>query len=112
LRYHLGDRATEKVFAMAGEAAFRKALQRYVTEKRSVFRADKPDQEVTLNPGNPKKSLEYYYQIRSNIIHRGKAVVRDHDQIKDSLEELLNIFHYTLDSAFNESAGEMKTVMA
>ena len=112
LRYHLGDKVTEKVFAMAGEDAVREALQRYVTGKRSVFRADKPgDQVLTLDPGDPKKSLDYYYQIRSNLVHRGKAVMQDHDRIYASLEELLNIFRYVLDSAFKESAGETKTVL-
>ncbi len=113
LRYDLGDdRATAKVFAMASEAAFNKALQRHVTEKRFVVRSHKPDEKVFLDPGNPKKSLDYYYQIRSNIVHRGKAVMQDHDRIYASLEELLNIFRYTLDSAFKESAGEMKNALA
>ncbi len=115
LRYHLGDKVMDKVNALAGEAAFAEALQRFVTEDytedRTIFRADQPDKKVSLNPGNPKKSLEYYYQIRSNIVHRGKAVVRDYDRIKNALEELLSIFYYVLDSAFKESAGEMKTVL-
>ena len=111
LRYHLGDKVMDKINALAGEAAFAEALQRFVTEDRAVFRADQPDKKVSLDPGNPKKSLEYYYQIRSNLAHRGKAVVRDYDRTKDSLEELLNIFRYVLDSAFKESADEMKTVL-
>ena len=112
LRYHLGDKVMDKVNALAGESAFAEALQRFVTEERSVFRADQPDKRVSLDPGNPKKSLEYYYQIRSNIVHRGKAVVGDYYRIKDSLEELLNIFRYVLDSAFKESnTSEIKTAL-
>lgn len=103
LRYHLGDKVMEKVNALAGEAAFAEALQHLVTEKRSVFRADQPDKKAKLDPADPRKSLEYYYQVRSNLAHRGKAVVQDYDLMKMSLEELLNIFKSVLQNAFAES---------
>ncbi len=112
LRYHLGDKVMEKVNALAGEAAFAEALQRFVSkdglEDRSVYRADQPDRKAFLDPDNPKKSLEYYYQIRSNITHRGKGVVLDYYRIKSSLEELLPIFRHVLKNAFAESDAALK----
>lgn len=103
LRYHLGDKVTEKINFIASEPAFAVALQACVSSPRSVYRADRPDTKITLDPSNPKKALDYYYQIRSNITHRGKAVGRDYDVLKSSLSELLKIFEQVLSKAFEES---------
>jgi hypothetical protein len=48
-------------------------------------------------------AVSYYYQIRQNLVHRGKGVVGDHDQIEKSLIELVAIFCATLTAAFEES---------
>lgn len=101
LRYHLGNKVTEKIQRIAEEDEFIESLRLIVKEQRSVSRADKPDEKVTLNPANPKKSIEYYYQVRSNITHRGKAVVRDFDIVKSSLKELYEIFVRVKEKAFN-----------
>jgi hypothetical protein len=103
LRYHLGDRVTEKVNALADEMVFVSALREKVQRERTLFRADRPGQKVVLDPNRPRKSLEYYYQIRSNITHRGKAVVRDHQILEASLSELLYIFRCVLKAAFSEA---------
>jgi hypothetical protein len=102
LRYHLGNKVVEKVNYLAEEAAFARALQQNVQNRRPLYRADSPGQKRVLDPSNPRKSLDYYYQIRSNITHRGKAVVQDHNILKDSLSELLKIFKSVLEAAFAE----------
>ena len=58
--------------------------------------------KYTLDPNNPVKSIDYYYQVRSNAVHRGKAVARDFDTVKLSLKELLAIFRDILNEAFKE----------
>jgi hypothetical protein len=103
LRYHLGDKVVEKVNQMAGEDAFVEGLQRLVSDKRSVYRADRPSDRVRLDPSKPKESIGYYYQVRSNITHRGKAAVNDFLTLKSSLEELHKIFRNVLDAAFKEA---------
>lgn len=103
LKYHLGRDVTRKVSFLADEEAFVHALQQTVSAGRTVFRADDPKEKYTLDASNPKESLCYYYQIRSNITHRGKAVVRDHDRLKDSLSELLSIFRDVLSKGFDNS---------
>lgn len=107
-RYHLGDAVWQKVQHLAEEPAFAEVLGKEVHDSRALFRADDPRQRVLLDPGNPAQSLEYYYQIRSNITHRGKAVVRDHDRLHDSLKELLAIFRHVLDRAFEEASLDKK----
>ena len=102
LKYHLGKEATEKVNQIAEEKAFADALKRVVKEKRFVFSTTNPEDKCTLDPDNPKHSIEYYYQVRSNTVHRGKAVTRDFDTLKSSLEELLAIFKELLNESFRE----------
>jgi len=101
LRYHFGHKATDKVIQLGREEAFRTGLREYVTitESREVYRADNPDHKVVLDPQSPEKAVIYYYQIRSNITHRGKGVVRDHERVLNALTELLAIFRGVLKAA-------------
>jgi hypothetical protein len=108
LRYHLGDKATKKVMNLAQEPAFGKALAKYVSEKRTVQRADKPTEQCVLIADNPSKAMSYYYQLRSNLVHRGKGVSDDHDRLEKSLRELLAIFKETLVAGFEVSLWDDK----
>jgi len=99
LRYHLGDKVSEKVAHLASEKAFAESLQKHVTDKREVQRSDRPGDKVVLDPTIPDKAIRYYYQVRSNITHRGKGAVRDHDLLKKSSSELLSIFRDVLKAA-------------
>jgi hypothetical protein len=110
LRYSLGTNVMKKVLAIATEPAFQHALMHAFAEKkvpRMIYTA-KPTasrlEKITLNPNNPKKALEYYYGVRSNMVHRGKAAFRDLEHVQDSLRELLPIFRATLYAAFEQSA--------
>ena len=102
LRYHLGRDVHAKVMNLAQEETFRESLQDVVSATREVYRADNPTKRVSLDPSNPRKSLAYYYQIRSNVTHRGKSVWHDFDLLKESLGELLEIFRRVKDKAFEE----------
>jgi len=105
LRYHLGDKAFDKVKQLAGEAEFVRAMKSLtVAGDRSVQRADRPTDRIRFDPGNPARCIEYYYQLRSNIVHRGKGVVRDHDRIREALTELLPAFKKTLEEAFGSAS--------
>ena len=99
LRYHLGNKAMEKVNQLTTEAAFADGLRQHATQGREIYRADRPGEKVVLDPQSPIKAIEYFYQLRSNITHRGKGVVRDHERILKSLSELLSIFRGVLKAA-------------
>lgn len=101
LKYHLGKRSNEKVYKIAGEKCFADALKKIVQNKREVFSATDLA-KYTLDPSDPEKSIRYYYQVRSNAIHRGKAVTRDFETVKSSLEELLVIFKELLNESFRQ----------
>jgi len=99
LRYHLGDKVNGKISHLAHESAFASSLILHVKERREVYRADRPNEKEVLDPHSPEKALNYFYQLRSNITHRGKGVVRDHERMMNSLGELLPIFRDVLKAA-------------
>lgn len=103
LRYHLGGKVTEKVSQLAHEAAFAESLRRHVKDSRGVYRTDRPGEKEVLDPKSPDKSVRYYYQVRSNIIHRGRGVVRDYDLLENSLAELLPIFREVLKASEHDA---------
>jgi hypothetical protein len=103
LRYHLGEDVMAKISRLAGEPAFAESLRGNVTGTRTIYRTDRPVDREILDPGSPGKSLNYYYQVRSNITHRGKGVVQDHKVLVRCLEELLVIFREVLKVARQEA---------
>lgn len=108
LRYNLGQHVMAKIHHLATEPEFGRALATYVDEERSVQRADRPDQTVKLIRTEPAKSAKYYYQIRSNITHRGKAAVRDHDTLAKSAKELSLIFRAVLTAAEQDAQRDIR----
>lgn len=100
LRYHLGKRVNEKVYQIANEEAFCKSLREHVEHPREVYGSTDLE-KYTLDPNSPEKAIKYYYQVRSNAVHRGKAVGRDFDIVRNSLKELLAIFKYMLKEAWD-----------
>jgi len=102
LRYSIGGGPTARNKLLSENKYFQEALKEYVKSERIVFSSEDPDNKTTLCADNPKKSIEYYYQVRSNITHRGKAVTRDYDTVKNSFNELFDITKYILDKTKHE----------
>jgi hypothetical protein len=88
---------------IADDSQFAQLLKQRVSRKHRVQRADRPQDHYELNPDDARKSLNYY-QIRSNITHRGKGVIRDHEIVRNSLKELLDIFTDLLQTTFESSS--------
>lgn len=103
LRYHLGSQVVKKIKRLAREPAFVTGLKNHVKDDRKVSRADRPRDKYRLDPASPKSSIGYYYQVRSNIVHRGKGQHRDFDHVKLSLTELFHIFEDVLVAAKQEA---------
>jgi len=100
-KYDLGDKVIEKIRRLAVDPAFVEALRELGGENREVVRSDDPRNKVVLTRDNPTKALDYYYQIRSNITHRGKTAVRDYGMLLASLTELHGIFQRVLQAEFS-----------
>lgn len=63
----------------------------YVCRQDRVSDSRDPRDTYQLDASNPKKCFEYYYQVRSNLSHRGKAVHNEVDKVVKSLSELASI---------------------
>jgi hypothetical protein len=103
LRYRRNDTALKRRQAMAQERAFALALQTCVTRGRKIFRADDPQEACVLTIEKPEKAIEYYYQVRCNVTHTGKASIGDLNHVLPSAKELVTIFRQVLRSAADES---------
>ncbi|RLS33140.1 MAG: SAM-dependent DNA methyltransferase [Planctomycetota bacterium] len=60
-------------------------------EGDTVSDSRNPDTAYKLDRTNAKKCFAYYYQIRSNLSHRGKGMFNEFDKVHCSLKELLAI---------------------
>jgi gamma-glutamylcyclotransferase (GGCT)/AIG2-like uncharacterized protein YtfP len=92
-----GQNVTKRVERLAEEPAFRNALAEVVKQERRVRRTDDPSRSSVLDRARPLQSIRYYYQVRSNMVHRGKAAIRDRQIVEGSLHELLHIYKHVLD---------------
>lgn len=88
---------------LSNEDVVKTSLKKHVKSIRKVYSA-KDLKEFTLDPNKPRYSINYYYTIRCNATHRGKAAPHeDYEILKQSLEELLLIFDDILDDTFDET---------
>jgi hypothetical protein len=71
----------------------------HIERKDKIYRSYKINEVLTLDRyKGAKRNMEYYYGIRSNMVHRGKEVFSDTDRISESFFELKSIFEGILKS--------------
>ena len=106
LRYGLGrnEQVFQRVKRLGEEAQFETSLRATApsatAKLRKIFRSDDPKQHVTFEPsGPPDKAIDYLYQVRSNVTHRGKEEPLDWDLLHTATAEVLRIFRDVLDAA-------------
>jgi hypothetical protein len=100
LRYGLGrnDKVRQRVLKLVDEEPFRKAVAETSVGNpplRRVYRSDDPRQSASFVATDPRKSIDYLYQVRSNATHRGKNPRPDSALLRVSTGELLRIFRAT-----------------
>lgn len=104
-RYGLsGGAINQKLRAVAEEPAFGAALATHASRSDRIYRSDRPSDHVTLDPIYPKGSMMYYYQLRSNVAHRGKGAVEDLQRLRDSSIELSLVFQDVLKAALDDAS--------
>ena len=105
LRYGIGGvgKVMENVKKLGVEPGFVKALQDLNPTSRTVYRSDRPKDWEVLDVKRPGKSLLYYYQVRSNATHRGKAAHSDFKTLHLATKELRTIFAEVLSAAQREA---------
>jgi hypothetical protein len=107
LRYGFrGERVIDKLHKMAKTVEFSNALKFQLSrnsgrEPRKIFSADSVEKHYSLSHENPVEAIDYYYQIRCNIAHRGKAAIEDAKLVRKCIIELTNIFRIVLTQSQN-----------
>jgi hypothetical protein len=105
LKYGLKENPTSRVKKIACEDIFVESLRINAKRREYVYRTDRNNEGYELDPLDPHKSINYYYQLRSNIVHRGKSVNSDIERLESSLEELIKIFKDVLRTAFYDDCN-------
>jgi hypothetical protein len=80
----------QKIEALGQDAIFAEAVSEVAREDRVADSRD-PADTYRLDPTDPVRSAKYYYQVRNNLIHRGKGTWRDGEIVRQSLTEMLGI---------------------
>lgn len=99
-KYGTSLKPNQRLERFASNVTLAESLKACVQEEREVFRSDDPKDSEKLRKEDPKASLDYYYQVRCNIVHRGKASYDEYRMLLKSLEELLAIFRRVLEAEF------------
>jgi gamma-glutamylcyclotransferase (GGCT)/AIG2-like uncharacterized protein YtfP len=104
LRWGFGGGPVQRVKKLAREPVFVRALQRHAERGRIVYRADNPGASpLRLDPDEPSRAIDFYYQVRSNITHRGKAAHDELSLVLGCLTELNAIFRDVLAETLAEA---------
>lgn len=103
LRYGLGEGVMSKIIQLRDDEYFCEMLKKHVNRRDQIFSTIDASKSAKLNKDNAKNSINFYYQVRCNITHRGKAAFEDFDRLRDSLYELGTVFKETLSNAFKKS---------
>lgn len=108
LSFRYGETKNNNVLLLSEEKSFRDALKNYVEEDERVFYnrknvySTKHLRDYELNPNKPACSAMFYYTIRNNVVHNGKALDIEQDMLLKALTQLLNIFSYVVEMAKHE----------
>lgn len=103
LRYSFTHKINQRNKLLARDKYFTEGIQKYIKDKnRVLYSTQDPDDKNVLDLSNPEKCIKYYYQVRSNITHRGKGVIKDKETIEKSLGELANITKYVIEKTKKE----------
>lgn len=100
LRYSLGHEGImEKIYNIAEEEAFLKGLSQSSKVHRTIYSSAHIRNKFVFDINKPRQCVKYYYQVRSNITHRGKASFADEALVRNVLKELAHIFKNMLEDA-------------
>lgn len=106
LSYGPGLDPNKRIKMLGADGLFKRALGNVrlppdATEAAVVFDCRDPSKRYRLTPDNPNSSANYFYQVRSNLSHRGKGAWKDTAKVQLALATLLEVFEGMLnDSVF------------
>jgi hypothetical protein len=110
LRYGMSGDVMQRLLRMADQdVALRDFLKDLPSTcggdvyKRPIYKSDRPEEKCVFDAENPKKCVEWYYQIRCNITHRGKDLCGDVSLVRCALVDMLNALRAMIKRAREEA---------
>ena len=94
----------DNLVCIANEDIFKQAVSKFSdmkNENPEVF-SNEDYRSFKLDKTKPLCCIRFYYTIRCNVVHTGKASFNDYDLLKKSLGELLLIYMYVLRHLLDE----------
>ena len=74
-------------------------LKKIIIRDDTIVPSNQSRTNVKLSGNStPHQSLNYYYSLRSNMVHRGKDVFSDLERIDSAFDELLKITKYIINT--------------
>ena len=74
-------------------------LRKIINRDDTIVPSNQSRTNVKLNSNStPLKSLNYYYSLRSNMVHRGKDVFSDIERIDSAFDELFEITKHIINT--------------
>ena len=107
-----GNNPTKNINKIADNIYFQDAIELFIEKDRNprkVFNTYNLDRYI-LKLDEPRKVVQYYYKVRSNITHRGKGIIDDYKIILKSYKELLKITEYVISKTTNECTADLTQV--
>ena len=84
----------------AKEKAFKDGIKEYKDKHHRPVYSTEDLKIHKFNAEDPYETLLYYYTLRCNVVHRGKAMIGDYEMLKTAAAELLEIFREVLEDSF------------
>lgn len=112
LRYGFGQNPVKKIEMLARDKTFCASVGKHVSEKDpvKVFRTDDPEKNYVAKPDDPLSTIRAYYQLRSNITHRGKSYNKDYQRLFNSAKTMLLIFRDVLAASQQEASLDLENI--
>ena len=85
----------------AKEMAFKEGIRKYKDKQHTPVYSTEDLKIHKFNADDPYETLRYYYTLRCNVVHRGKATYNDYHMLKTATDELLEIFREVLKNTFD-----------
>jgi hypothetical protein len=79
------------------QSAHKNAIEKFQANRRSIYSSNV--QKYNLDSTDPKKFIEAHYTVRSTIAHRGKAVFKDAELVRDCLLRMKILFEKVISEA-------------
>ena len=105
LRYSFGGEVVASTKKFSENLFLKEALNKFGFDnpiKRDLYATNYPKNKIRYSKDDSIKAINYYYQVRCNITHRGKGVHQDLKLLENCYTELYNILIYVLRNTRHE----------